>query len=58
LQEVAPLGLVVVVSEGWVPEKFSLVAVVGGETCCMMMVVVIVRGIMIRMMIQMVLNPG
>ena len=50
--------MVVVVSEGWALEKFSLVAVVSGETCCMMMVVVMVRGMMIRMMIQMVLDPG
>ena len=58
MQGVALLGLVVVVSEGWALEKFSLVAVVSGETCCMMMVVVMVRGMMIRMMIQMVLDPG
>jgi len=48
---------VVVVNKGWMPEKFSLIAVVVGETCHMIVVVVMVREMMIYMMIQMVLDP-
>ena len=58
MRGVAPLGLVVVVGEGQVPKRFPLVAVVGDETCRMMMVIVMVRGMMICMMIQIVLDPG
>jgi len=47
-----------VVGEGWALERFSLVAVVGGETYRIMMVIVMVRGIMICMTIQIVLDPG
>jgi len=49
--------LVVVVSEGQALKKFSLIAVVVGETCHMIVVVVMARGMMIRMMIQIVLDP-
>ena len=58
MRGVAPLRLVVVVGEGWALERFSLVAVVGGETYRIMMVIVMVRGIMICMTIQIVLDPG
>jgi len=58
LQGVASLRLVVVVGKRQVPEKFPLVAIVVDETCHMMMVVVMVRGMMIHMMIQIVLDPG
>jgi len=47
-----------VVGERWALERFSLVAVVGGETYHIMMVIVMVRGIMICMTIQIVLDPG
>jgi len=58
LRGVASLRLVVVVGKGWVLKRFPLVAVVGSETCRMMMVIVMVRGMMICMMIQIVLDPG
>ena len=55
MRGVALLGLVVV-GKGWAPERFSLVAVVGSETCRIIMVMVM--GMIICMTIQMVLDPG
>ena len=40
-----------VVGEGWALEKFSLVTVIGSETCHIMIAVVMARGMMIHMMI-------
>ena len=47
-REATPLWWVGVVGEGWVPEMFSIVAVVGvGETWCVVMIMVMVMMIRI-----------